>query len=146
MTTGLLHATTTRPRQAPQGLETLFRTPVPPFHMVFPAPDGCDKDHPLYELHRAANRVYHERRRAYQAKGESLSAPDLVDFIRKDICSNLLATRLYTLGPIEVPVYAFLNARRFWAFFPWHRERAEALLVEFKKTYRKRRRASGRFL
>lgn len=137
MTTGLLN----RHRPAPRVAESRFRTPLPPFHMVFPAPEDCDKDHPLYELHRAANRVYHERRRAYEAKGDSLSAPDLLSFIRKDVLSNLLATRLVTLGPVEIPVYAFMNARRYWAWHPWHRERAEALFAEFKKLYRVRRRA-----
>lgn len=132
--TGRLHARTAPIRN---GSAPLFKTPLPPFHVVFSAPGG--PDHPLHELHRAANRIYHERREVYQAKGHELSAPDLVAFIREDVTSNLLAVTKTKVGPVEVPSYAFLNASKFWAWFPPHQARLAELVVAFRKQYRRRR-------
>ena len=138
MSTGTLHRPTARlyarPASAP-----LFVTPVPPFHVAFPAPGG--RDHPLFELHRAANRIYHERRDVYRAKGAELAAPELVAFIREDVASNLSAVMKLAVGPVEIPYFAFLNPRKLWAWFPPHQEKVAALVTEFRKLYRRRRKA-----
>lgn len=142
MSTGMLN----RSSRAEAGvrtakLQSLFQTPVPPFHMVFPAPPGFGGDHPLYELHRAANRVYRERHKAYTAKGMDLSAPDLMSYIRGDVLENLLAVEFQTLGPVAIRRYRFLNTKKFWAWLPLHQEKVQALFDEFRKLYRRRRRA-----
>ena len=136
MSTGMLHRHTARLRSRSVSAP-LFVTPVPPFHVAFPAPGGSE--HPLYELHRAANRIYHERRDVYRAKGAELAAADLVAYIRDDVASNLAAVMKVGVGPIEIPYYAFLNPRKLWAWFPPHQEKVSALVSEFRKLYRRRR-------
>lgn len=144
MSTGQLHRSTGRftgrtgPVRTPSA--PLFVTPVPPFHLVFAAPGGVD--HPLYELHRAANRIFHERRDVYKAKGAELAAPELVAYIREDVISNLTAVMKVLVGPVEVPYYAFLNPRKLWAWFPPHQAKVAALVLEFRKLYKRRRRAA----
>jgi hypothetical protein len=135
--TGRLHAKTGAARVASA---PLFTTPLPPFHVVFPAPGG--KEHPLFELHRAANRIYHERRAFYKAKGAELAAPELVAFIREDVVSNMTAVMKLAVGPVEVPYFAFLNPRKLWAWFPPHQEKVAALVLEFRKLYKRRRRTA----
>ncbi len=139
MSTGTLHRPTAR-LHARTASAPLFVTPMPPFHVVFPAPGG--PDHPLHELHRAANRIYHERRDVYRAKGAELAAPDLVAFIREDVASNLSAVMKVKFGPFEVPYFAFLNPHKLYAWLPWHRDHVAGLVAEFRKTYRRRRRAA----
>ena len=147
MSTGMLNRSTGRLHERRQGTPgtgrvgsaPLFETPMPPFHVVFPAPGGAE--HPLHELHRAANRIYHERRDVYKAKGRELTAPDLVAFIRDDVTSNLLAVMKVKVGPVEVPYYAFLNPRKLWAWFPPHQAQLAELVTAFRKQYRRRRTA-----
>jgi hypothetical protein len=138
MSTGMLHRATARLRDR-SASQPLFVTPLPPFHVAFPAPGG--PDHPLYELHRAANRIYHERREVYRAKGAELAAADLVAFIREDVVSNLSAVMKVTIGPVEIPYFAFLNPRKLWAWFPPHQEHVAQRVTEFRKLYRRRRKA-----
>lgn len=139
MSTGMLHRQTAR-LHARSISKPLFVTPLPPFHVAFPAPGG--HDHPLYELHRAANRIYHERREVYRQKGAELAAAELVAFIREDVGSNLSAVMKLTVGPIEIPYFAFLNPRKLWAWFPPHQEQVAALVIAFRKLYRRRRKAA----
>ena len=141
MSTGTLRRPTSHLAGASRtASKPLFTTPVPPFHVAFPAPGGAD--HPLHELHRAANRIYHERRSVYAAKGVELAAPELVAFIREDVASNLTAVMKLEVGPVEVPYFAFLNPRKLWAWFPPHQEKVAALVLEFRKLYKRRRRAA----
>jgi hypothetical protein len=139
MSTGMLHRATARLRDR-SASAPLFVTPLPPFHVAFPAPGG--HDHPLYELHRAANRIYHERREVYRAKGAELAAADLVAFIREDVASNLSAVMKLVVGPFEIPYYAFLNPRKLWAWFPAHQAQVAQRVSEFRKLYRRRRKAA----
>lgn len=137
MSTGMLPGT--RRLHTPvrrKGIEELFRTPVPPFQAVFPSPSGFGPDHALYEMHRAANRVYRSRLAAYTARGLELSAPELIDFVRKDVLAHLLDREEKQLGPIRVPTYCFLNSKKFFAWWPTHAERAEALYGEFRTHFR----------
>lgn len=137
MSTGTLHRTSRliQPGRR-KGIEALFQTPVPPFQSVFPSPAGFSPDHEHYELHRAANRVYRARLEVYQTRGLELSAPELVDFVRKDVLAHLLDMEEQAVGPLKVSTYRFLNAKKFWAWLPAHRNRAEAMYGEFRAHFR----------
>jgi hypothetical protein len=148
MSTGQLHGKTgrlrnlanrARDRKQKPGLEVLFQTPVPPFHVVYPTPPGFSSKHPIYAMHRAANRIFNDRQKVYRRKGMSLSAPDLVDFIRDDVLSNLLAVERKGFGPFALDRYVFLRGMGLHAWLPAHRERAEAMLMEFRRTFRKKK-------
>lgn len=148
MSTGQLHRGTgrlrklagrARDRQPTPGLETLFQTPVPPFHVVYPTPQGYGRVHPLYDMHRAANRIYNYRLKNYKRKGMKLTAPELVDYIREDVLSNLLAVDRSGFGPFAIDRYVFLKGSGLHAWFPPHRDRAEAMLMEFQRHFRKRK-------
>ncbi|MDB5101621.1 MAG: hypothetical protein JWM80_6042 [Cyanobacteria bacterium RYN_339] len=148
MSTGQLHGKTgrlqnlaarARDRKQRPGLESLFQTPVPPFHVVYPTPNGFSTKHPIYAMHRAANRIYNDRQKIYRRKGISLSAPDLVDFIRDDVMSNILAVERQGWGPFALDTYLFLKGSGLHAWLPAHRDKAEAMLMEFRRTYRKRK-------
>ena len=137
MSTGTLPRTSRLSRPARrQGIEALFRTPVPPFLSVFPTPTGFSTDHVLYEMHRAANRVYRARMALYEARGLELSAPELIDFVRKDVLAHLLDREEKAVGPIKVQVFCFLNSKKFFAWWPTHLERAEAMYGEFRTHFR----------
>jgi hypothetical protein len=127
----------------PLGLEALLATPVPPFHVLFPTKASFDAHDPLYEAHRAANRIYHDRLAAYEAMATTMSAPDLVAFVRDDVISNLLATARTPIGPFEVPVFRFINPKKLWAWFPPHQRQAEMMVEAFRKQYRRRKRSKG---
>lgn len=135
MATGTLPLPPVHFPRAERSVEALFRTPVPPFHLAFPAPTNGD-DLAL-EMHRAANRVYHERRVHFTELGLSLGAPALMDAIRDDVMKRILALDWFKLGPIQVPSFKYLKGRSAWAWFPPAREAAEARLAEMKKRFRK---------
>jgi hypothetical protein len=148
MSTGQLHRQTgrlqnlaarARDRKLKPSLESLFQTPVPPFHVVYPTPSGFGKTHPIYEMHRAANRIFHNRAKIYRKKGHELTAPELVDFIREDVLSNLLAVERVGWGPLSLPQFKFLKGSGLQAWFPPHRDKAESMLMEFRRVFRKRK-------
>lgn len=119
-----------------RSVEVLFRTPVPPFHLAFPAP-GKAADEVSAALHRAANRVYHERRKLYGEWGLTMGAPALMDAVREDVVKRLLTLDWFVLGPIQVPHFKYLKGRSAWAWFPPARAAAEAKVLEMRKRFRK---------
>lgn len=148
MATGELHRGTNRLRDLAQnassrrekpGLEVLFQTPVPPFHVVYPAPQNFDKDHPIFRMHRAANRVYHGRLKTYTRQSKTLTAPALMDFIRADVLAQLLVTDRRGFGPIGFDHYVYLHGFGLHAWLPAHRERAQEMLLDFQRHYRKKK-------
>jgi hypothetical protein len=62
-----------------------------------------------------------------------------VDFIRDDVISNLLAVERKGWGPFALDSYLYLKGSGLHAWMPAHRDRAEAMLMDFRRTYRKRK-------
>jgi hypothetical protein len=148
MSTGQLHHGTARLRQmaaksrgrTPKAnLETIFLTPVPAFNQVYATPPSFGKLHPIYAMHRGANRIYNDRLKMYGLKAGEFSAEDLIAYIRQDIVSNLLAVERVGFGPFALDRYRFLSGMGLHAWRAPHRVQAEMLLREFQKHYRKRK-------
>jgi len=145
MSTGQLHRGTGRLRKPTRANDRkpmpggLAQAPVPPFHIIYPNPPGYGKNHPFYAMHRAANRVYTDRLKFYKKQARELSPPQLVDFVREDIVSNLLAVERIGLGPLSVDRYVFLKGPGLHAWFPPHRQRAEAMLMDFCRHFKKKK-------
>lgn len=136
MSTRPLHGRSSRPAQRADRHDEDARR-VPPFHRLFPMPNGFGPSHVYYEVHRAANRAYRHRLDEYRRLSRSLSATDLAAMIREDVLSNVLAIEKAAFGPFKVPRYVFLNAKHLQAWRPAHRQAAEALLHKFSVYYRR---------
>ena len=109
MTTGHLQRGTGRVRHTARTSQSKtaptphgFQIPVPPFQAVYPNPPGHGPDHPLFQMHRAANRIYTSRVKAYRQQATLLTPPQLLDFIREDVTSNLLAVERLGYGPLKL--------------------------------------------